>query len=91
MALQVTCVTTDSNSTHDDCRCIERIGYEVLSSTVFKTPAQMYDKIDNGTDFYILHNGTRTPLEKAKWGSTKYVRTESNDTERDNLLKQPSC
>ncbi|WP_152424891.1 DUF3892 domain-containing protein [Natronococcus jeotgali] len=91
MAFEVTCVTTDSSSTYNDCRCIETIGYDVSGSTFTKTPAQMYEKIKGGTDFYVEHYGSKTNLEAVKRGSTKYVRTESNDTSSDNLLEQPSC
>lgn len=91
MALEVTCVTTDRGSDYDDCRCIETIGYEVLGSTTQKTPAEMHDKINSGTDFYVKENGSKAYLEAAERNGTKYVRTESNDTRRDNLLQQPSC
>ena len=44
-----------------------------------------------GEEFFILNNEKRTYLEKKEREGTKYVRTEPNDTEDDNLLKQVSC
>lgn len=88
----MTCITIDSGSNYDDCRCIKRIGYEVVGIQSSKTPEQIYDDIENDDrQYYIKENGTQTDLIPATHGSTKYVRTEPNDTTDDNLLEQPSC
>lgn len=91
MAFEVVCVNKDSSSRYNDCRCITQIGYEVLGSVYKKTPEEVHDKIKDGKDFYVEYNGKRTDLVAAERGSTKYVRTEPNDTKNDNLLKQDSC
>ncbi|WP_423745121.1 DUF3892 domain-containing protein [Haladaptatus sp. SPP-AMP-3] len=91
MAREVTCVTKDTGSSYDDCRCIKRIGYKIGSSSYSGTPSKIHDDINNGKSYYVTNNGTRTDLIAAKHGLTKYVRTEPNDTPNDNLLKQPSC
>jgi hypothetical protein len=92
MSRQVTCITIDDGSSYDDCRCIEYIGYENnLGNTITKRKQEVHDDIKDGKDYYILHNGTRTQLEAAGRGEDRYVRTEPNDTERDNLLNQPRC
>lgn len=92
MAREVTCVTTDSRSDHNDCRCIETIGYEVAGDRKTKTPREMHFMLKVGdTDFYVEGGGSRAYLEPVERDGTKYVRTEANDTEDDNLLEQPSC
>lgn len=54
------------------------------------TPEQIHDRIEeDDEEFFVEHNDSRTYLEAVNDG--KYVRTESNDTTEDNLLKQPSC
>jgi hypothetical protein len=87
------CVTIDQSSDYDDCRCIEVIGIPTKQGgTNTYTPAEIYDRIeDEGDRFYVEEDGSKTYLEAVKRGSTKYVRTESNDTKDDNLLNQPSC
>lgn len=93
MAREVTCVTTDDSSRYDDCRCIEKIGYELgpIDVSRTKTPAEVYDDLKEGKDYYVEYRGTKPDLIPDTHGSTKYVRTEPNDTTEDNLLKQPSC
>lgn len=90
---QVICVSIDQGSQYDDCRCIEQIGFPAESGgTATRTPEQVYDMIENqGDSAFIEHGGSETDLEGATHGSTKYVRTEQNDTEEDNLLEQQSC
>lgn len=90
---KVKCVTIDQSSQYDDCRCIEQIGFPAEDGgTATRTPAQVYDLVENdGDTVFVEHNGATTDVIGATHGSTKYVRTEPNDTKDDNLLKQPSC
>lgn len=89
----VKCVNIDDASQYDDCRCIESIGFPGKNvDTVTRTPSQVYDWVENdGHTVEVNHNGKTTNVVGATNGSTKYVRTKSNDTKEDNLLKQPSC
>jgi hypothetical protein len=89
----VKCVNIDHGSDYDDCRCIESIGFPGKSTdTVTRTPEQVYDLVENeGETIVVEHNGSNTEVHGATHGTTKYVRTEPNDTKEDNLLKQPSC
>lgn len=89
----VECVSIDHGSQHDDCRCIEQIGFPARSGGIAtRTPARVYDMVEEDGDLVIVeHQGTETEVHGATHGSTKYVRTEPNDTNDDNLLKQPSC
>ena len=92
MAHKVTCVDKDTSfSAPDDCRCIQQIGYENGIGTTTDTPRSIHNQINAGTDFYVESQTGKTYLEAATRGTTKYVRTESNDTSNDNLLQQPSC
>ena len=87
----VVCVDIDESSNHDDCRCIENVGFRAENGGVAKrTPEQAYEMIDDPGDTAHIE-GTDTELEQATRGSTKYVRTQSNDTKNDNLLQQDSC
>ena len=89
----VKCVNIDQGSNYDDCRCIESIGFPGKNTdTATRTPPEVYDLVENdGHTVIVEHNGTETEVHGATHGTTKYVRTESNDTKEDNLLKQPSC
>lgn len=93
MAYPVECVSIDDSSDYDDCRCIEQIGIPSQGGgTNHYTPARIHDRIeDEGDSFYVEEGGEKAFLKAVKRGTTKYVRTEANDTEDDNLLQQPSC
>lgn len=90
---EVQCVTMESNPNYHDCRGISTIGIEGnISVTLQKTPAQVYEKIEDGHTVVVEHEGTETEVIKATTeDGTKYVRTEPNDTKDDNLLKQDAC
>jgi hypothetical protein len=91
MVLIVQCVDVDSPAT--DCRDIEKIGFpEENGGVTTRTPAQTYDLIEKeGYNVVIEQGGTRTKVNAVERGTTKYVRSEPNDTKEDNLLKQDSC
>lgn len=91
MPLTVRCVDVDSNP--EDCRDIERIGFDAKEGGIAtRTPAQVYDLIEKeGYDVVVEYLGSQTDVNAVKRGTTKYVRSEPNDTENDNLLKQDSC
>ena len=95
MSREVVCVDIDTSSSYygdGDCRCIKQIGYVITGDTLFqRSPAEVHDKIEDGEDFYVEHNGEKTDLIPAERGGTKYVRTEPNRTDSDNLLEQDSC
>lgn len=92
MAYRIKCVDIDKGSKHKDCRKIKFLGIPVEGGGVNRyTPAQMYDRISKEEEFYVLKNGSKVYLVKVEREGTKYVRTEPNDTENDNLLQQDSC
>lgn len=92
MAREVICATTDPSGPND-CRCITEIGYQYSTreNEYTKSPEEVHDDLENGEDYFVEHNRQKTDLEPASRGSTKYVRTEQNDTKDDNLLKLDDC
>jgi len=92
MAYKIICVDIDNNSAYKDCRCIKHIGIGVQGGGINKyTPSQIHNRISLGEKFYVETNARRTFLVRVEREGTRYVRTEPNDTESDNLLKQKSC
>lgn len=92
MSYQVKCIELEEKSEYSDCRKIKLIGISAKHNTINKyTPARMYERIKNGKTFFVLFKEKKTYLEKAERDGTKYVRTESNDTNKDNLLKLDFC
>lgn len=91
MALEVQCVDVGSNP--KDCRDIDFIGLPAQEGGIVSLqPERVYELIeDEGRDVVVEHQGYQTDVEGVKRGSTKYVRSEPNDTKDDNLLKQSSC
>lgn len=90
---EVKCVEIDYGSEFDDCRCIEQIGFPAEDGvTATRTPAQVYEMVEEeGHTVIVGYRGSQLKVVGATDGATKYVRTETGDTEEDNLLKQPSC
>lgn len=93
MAYKIKCIGIENNCSFRDCRSIKYIGVSAEGGGVNKySPSKMYERISNGEEFYVEgSNGSKTFLIKAEREGTKYVRTEPNDTENDNLLKLGSC
>ena len=89
----VKCVNIDQSSDHGDCQCIRSISFPRKSTdTVTQTPAQIYDWVENdGHTMIIEHDNSETEVHRATRRTTKYVRTEPNNTKKDNLLEQTSC
>jgi hypothetical protein len=86
MEFRVVRVEVDPSSPYDDCRCIDRIAYEVADTVMCRSPCAIYDKLEAGPDFYFGTGGKRTYLQTARRGRQRYVRTEPSDTEHDALL-----
>lgn len=90
MTREVVCATKNPDGP-DDCRCITEIGYVILDKRRTKTPKQVHEDIKDGKDYYVEYGGERTDLIAVEREGTKYVRTEPNDTDDDNLLKIGDC
>ncbi|MFB6145713.1 MAG: DUF3892 domain-containing protein [Candidatus Nanohaloarchaea archaeon] len=83
----------ESDPDYPDCRSIAEIGFPGKSTDIVtRTPAEVYEWIDEGDTVVVNHQGRETRVRKATTeDGTKYVRTEPNDTKEDNLLKQDAC
>lgn len=91
MSLEVLCVTMEEDPDYPDCRGIAKIGLPgAKTEVVTKTPPEVHELLEE-RDIYVQHEGEKTDLIQATYEGYKYVRTEPNDTEEDNLLKQESC
>ncbi|MFH5800640.1 hypothetical protein [Haladaptatus sp. CMAA 1911] len=90
---KVECVSLDYDSQYDDCRRVEEIGFRTESGGITtRTPRQVYEMINQDGDTVLVeYRGDLTEVIGVTHGTTKYVRTESTDTEDDALLKKPSC
>jgi len=92
MSYRIKCVEINNACEFKDCRKIKLIGVLAQGGGVNKyPPARIYERINDGEEFFILNGPKKTFLIKAEREGTKYVRTEPNDTEDDNLLKQSAC
>jgi hypothetical protein len=90
---EVACVSMDYDAEHDDCRCIEEIGFQTQSGRITtRTPAEVHDMIagDDKT-IVVAYKGEKTALEAARQDGIKYVRSAETDTSDDTLMKKPSC
>jgi len=88
---QVTCVTTEGPKS--DCTCITHIGrFSDLGGRI--TRAEGVRRIKEAIDrFYVIDpsDSSRVWVKVARRGNLEYLRTQPNDTERDNLLSLPAC
>ena len=90
MDRQVTCITTSGPK--DDCTCITHIGR--WSDLGKITTQEGVSRIENRTDTFWVRDsadGSGANVRAAERNGRKYLRTEANDTPRDNLLKLPDC
>lgn len=89
----VKCVKMESNPDFGDCRDIKTIGFHGRDNTITQmTPQEVYDLIGEENERVVVeHEGEEIEVVQATHEGTKYVRTESSDTEEDILLKKPSC
>ncbi len=90
MDRQVTCITTSGPK--DDCTCITHIGRWGDIGRI--TTQEGVRRIEDGTDTFWVRDpadGSRVNVHVAQRGGRKYLRTDPNDTPRDNLLKLPQC
>lgn len=90
---KVECVTIDYDSQHDDCRRIERIGFEAAAGGITtRTPTQVYEMVEEDDDTVLVeYHGDVSTVRGVTRDGRRYVRTESADTEDDVLMKKPKC
>lgn len=90
---RVVCVVIDYDSPHDDCRCVEALGFRSQSGgTITRTPAEVYGMIEEAGDTVVVDYREETlKLVAATRDGTRYVRTEDEDTAEDALLNKQTC
>ncbi|GEO27040.1 hypothetical protein AAC03nite_28250 [Alicyclobacillus acidoterrestris] len=83
---QITHVRTESTGTHP-----KHITNVKLSNGDEKTRATVVNEIDSGTSYYYTKGGGQTGYVETVHpsGETPYIRTKSDSTTADNLLKLP--
>ena len=93
VSYQVICVTKKSTDGYSsgDCRVIDEIGY-IFGNTLRRyRKSTIHDSIERGNRYYVKNGSTETDLIADERNGTKYVRTEPNYTDSDNLLELSSC
>jgi hypothetical protein len=90
---KVECVTIDYDSPYDDCRRIERIGFEAAAGGITtRTPTQVYEMVEEDGDTVLVeYRGEVSAVRGATRDGQDYVRTEPTDTADDVLMKKPNC
>ena len=90
---KVECVTIDYDSQYDDCRRIERLGFQATAGGLTtRTPTQVYEMVeDDDHTVFVEYHGDVSRVEGAVRDGRKYVRTEPTDSEDDVLMKKPNC
>lgn len=97
MSVKITCINKDGGNHENPYVAISHLGW-INESTHEKgkaTREEMYDYIKNKNGVaYVVdsYDGSKAYLEtRISSKGTKYVKTEANDTGRDNLLELPEC
>lgn len=97
MSVRITCINKDGGNHENPYVAISHLGWvnEQTRENGKSTRLEMYDfiKNKNGVAYVVdQRDGSKAYLEtRTSASGTKYVRTESNDTGRDNLLELPEC
>ncbi len=95
MAVKITCIKKANGDHENPYVAIKSMRWinEDSGAHGVTTREMMYDFIREGGIAYVLHGtGHRAELEaRISPGGTKYVKTRSNETTADNLLRLPEC
>lgn len=95
MAIRITCINKANGQHENPYVAISDLGWvEDGTGKTGKTGREtMYDWIkDQGGQAYVQAGANRARVITAVSArGTKYVKTEADSTERDNLLKLPEC
>lgn len=95
MAIRITCISKANGQHENPYVAISYLGWlqDGTGKSGRSSREQMYDwiKYQNG-EAYVQVGTTRARLMSASSPhGTKYVKTEADSTERDNLLRLPEC
>lgn len=95
MAVRITCINKANGQHENPYVAISRLGWvnEATGKTGRSTREEMYDWIKNRSGQAYVQDGlarARVVTAVSPRG-TRYVKTEADSTERDNLLKLREC
>jgi hypothetical protein len=94
MAVRITCINKDGGNHENPYVAISKLGWrnEQTGATGTSTREQMYDFVAQGNLAYVQNGGSQARLiAQISPRGTRYVKTEANTTESDNLLKLMEC
>ena len=95
MAVRVTCINKDGGYHENPYVAISNLGWTNPDSgeSGRSTREAMYDFVVNKRGDAFVQVGTHRArlIGAVSPRGTQYVKTEANETERDNLLKLPEC
>jgi hypothetical protein len=86
MATEITCINkTDRQSAHEKIRRIGGNGWRI-------TQEDAISRIESNTEqFYVSKGGSRVNVIVAKHNGNKYIKTENDGEQPNNLLSLPEC
>lgn len=95
MAVRITCIRKSGGYHENPYVAISSLQWknEATGATGESTRLEMYNFVVNKKgEAYVQSGQSKAYLMGATSGAgTKYVKTEANNTEKDNLLKLPEC
>lgn len=94
MAIRITCIKKSNGDHENEYVAISHLGWTDYANNKsgISTRLQVYEFIKKGGQAYVLKGSNKTPLIAVETDKgTKYVRTEANSTEKDNLLELSEC
>lgn len=95
MAVRITCINKANGQHENPYTAISHLGWsqDGTGNTGRSTREQMYDWIKNQNGQAYVQAGTARArvITAVSSRGTRYVKTEADSTDRDNLLKLPEC
>jgi hypothetical protein len=94
MAIRITCIRKDSGNHENPYVAISSLGWveETTGEQKSSTRQQMYDWVATGGYAYVQAGNAKAKLIGAvSPRGNKYVKTEADSTQSDNLLKLSEC
>lgn len=97
MAIKITCITKyqswECKSDWKPCESIKSVGGKNVDGSKWtKLVSDVVKSIeDDKKDYYVEVDGKRADVKVVSREGKKYIRTEKDDTTKDNLLSLESC
>jgi len=94
MAIKVTCINKDHGNHDNPYEAIEYLGWtkDITNEIGKYSRARMVQFLENHGIAYVEKGGEKAYLiVRTSTGGNKYVKTEADSTEANNLLELPEC